>query len=195
MATLSSSITTYLNQWLKIASGRRVVIQRHIHGWAGSDYIIFRCNTCMDNWHVGTEHFYSGKDPVGIPSVLQDWVAKHRHVCTKYINDKIGECNKCGWPYEAHEQSWLDKKSCDPPKSFWVGAQGHKASCNYITAVTCNCGWTNYCNKNFAEAKAEVDAVMAKHSAILNAVAPKVYTVKKEIEKVTENVGRKFRED
>lgn len=101
---ISSTMITYLTQWLKLASGDRVhLAQRGSLGL--SDFFVFKC-TCGDNWHVGAENFKG----TGVPQVLEDWVKKHRHVCTKYTNThgvSAGKCSMCGWPYGAHEDSWI----------------------------------------------------------------------------------------
>jgi len=42
---------------------------------------------------------------------LKDWVAKHRHVCSKFTGSHTGDCCvTCKWPYGAHEESWLTSK-------------------------------------------------------------------------------------
>ena len=228
MATLSSSITTYLNQWLKIASGGRVTIHQHVHGWAGSDYIVFRCETCKDNWHVGVGQFYSVADPVGVPSVLQDWVNKHRHVCTKWVDGYglgAGEthagkykskCGKCEWPYAAHQESWIASVDSKPepepenfshpfhgPKSFWIGKEGHKATCSYVTTVAtgtstqnCDCGWVDYCSKNFQLVKDKVELELIALQAKVEMAKIKYYKhdTRPKVELIEENVGRRFRE-
>lgn len=125
---ISSTVSTYLNQWLKLASGGRVVLHQHTNGGYQS-FTVFKCKTCGDNWHVGDENFKG----TGIPEVLQDWVKKHRHVCTKYTNPDVhhGICKMCGWPFGAHEQAWLkDAPAWAPvipitsgqkPVKYWTG--------------------------------------------------------------------------
>jgi hypothetical protein len=117
MATVGGTLRIYLNQWVKIASGNRVVL----HGGVdvgpslsgNTGYLIFKCTQCQDNWHVGHENFHGNiNDPAAetIPSVLSDWVKKHRHVCNKFNNPPAtitGSCQSCMWPYGAHEESWM----------------------------------------------------------------------------------------
>lgn len=117
-----STLELYLKQWVKIASGERVYIASGVkfpqaYGtYSNQGYLVFKCKECLDNWHVGLENFYGGVvDPNSevIPSVLSDWVKKHRHVCKKF-NDPYppvafehpGLCKTCKWPYGAHEESW-----------------------------------------------------------------------------------------
>ena len=107
--SLSSTAEIYLKQWLKVASGDRVYLSQHTKGMYYS-YTVFKCVACGDNWHVGDENFKGTQ----IPSVLKDWVHKHRHVCSKYKADSPDlkmPCLTCKWPYGAHEESWLT-----PPK-------------------------------------------------------------------------------
>jgi hypothetical protein len=124
-AILPSALSTYLNQWVKVASGDRVKLSggMSLSGSAVSTntgYFIFRCEQCKDNWHVGHENFYGNiKDPAAqtIPSVLSDWVKKHRHVCKKFVGyvqqDNTGTCVSCKWPYGAHEESWAGQQVFD----------------------------------------------------------------------------------
>jgi hypothetical protein len=112
-----STLAIYLNQWVKVASGDRVKLHSGTSvslGGGQNSWYVFRC-VCGDNWHVGAENFI-GTDAVGntsdvIPSVLSDWVKKHRHVCAKFIGDvPVGQpdrCYQCKWPYGAHEESWM----------------------------------------------------------------------------------------
>lgn len=114
MALPSNTLAIYLTQYLKVASGSRVVL--HQQGSMGSSivgdvksFFVFKCTVCQDNWHVGTENFTGS--PWAVPEVLTDWVKKHRHVCNKYVNTHgvhVGTCSMCGWPYGAHSQSWED---------------------------------------------------------------------------------------
>lgn len=136
MPAVSNNLEVYLNQWVKIASGDRVVLARGIAlssytGNSGnSGYLVFKCTKCGDNWHVGVENFHGNiADPAAgiIPSVLSDWVKKHRHVCKKYINSKLvsgGPCANCKWPYGAHEESWSKDVKHSPegtiPGVKWV---------------------------------------------------------------------------
>jgi len=104
-ATISNTMSTYLHQWVTVASGGRVSLSQQ-GAFGSKSFLVFKC-TCGDNWHVGTENFSS---PTGVPEVLSDWVKKHRHVCTKYTNThgiSMGTCSMCGWPYGAHEDSWI----------------------------------------------------------------------------------------
>jgi hypothetical protein len=100
------SIFVYLTQWLKIASGDRVHLCQR--GQVGlSDFLVFKCKVCKDNWHVGVENF----NGTSIPQVLEDWVKKHRHVCSKYTNTHgvmMGTCSMCGWRFEEHPVTWGD---------------------------------------------------------------------------------------
>ena len=112
---LTSTLTTYLNQWLKVASKENVVLSRYVTGGL-QNFIVFKCK-CGENWNVGENLFYSVADPTfnyGIPSELQDWVKEHRHVCKKYKNSFPGavhsDCDTCKWPYGAHEESWQEPK-------------------------------------------------------------------------------------
>ena len=114
----STTLITYLNQWVSIASGGRVKLAggMTLSGGAvhnNTGYFVFQCTECKDNWHVGHENFYGNvADPAAqtIPSVLSEWVKKHRHVCKKFNNPpamSTGTCQSCKWPYGAHEQSWM----------------------------------------------------------------------------------------
>jgi len=114
---LITNSLTHLNQWVKIASGDRVKltggISLSVNPLAtNTGYFVFRCTECADNWHVGHENFQGNvQDPAAItvPSVLSDWVKKHRHVCKKFNNPpatSTGVCQSCKWPYDAHEESW-----------------------------------------------------------------------------------------
>lgn len=97
----------YLTQWLKVASGGRVYLAQK-GAFGVNSFYVFRCSACQDNWHVGAENFVKYES---VPQVLIDWVKKHRHVCTKYTNTHgvtAGTCSMCGWPYGAHEASWID---------------------------------------------------------------------------------------
>jgi hypothetical protein len=108
-----TKLAVYLTQYLKVASGDRVYLaQRGALGL--SDWFVFKCKECTDNWHVGVENFKG----LAIPQVLQDWVKKHRHVCNKYVNThgvRVGICSMCGWPYGAHEISWWSDSKGLPP--------------------------------------------------------------------------------
>jgi hypothetical protein len=130
-STVSKNLTLYLNQWVKIASGDRVKLtggSKLETSSGNSGYLIFKCSECHDNWHVGLDNFYpSVSDPAGlqfgqftdfgfekIPSVLTDWVKKHRHVCKQFkdqyppgVFEHPGVCQSCKWPYGAHEESWI----------------------------------------------------------------------------------------
>jgi hypothetical protein len=135
--TITQSLTAYLNQWVKITSGERVKLTGGISlpvnplATTNTGYFVFRCTECQDNWHVGHENFQGNvQDPAAItvPSVLSDWVKKHRHVCKKFIGKvnqaNIGTCESCKWPFGAHEESWVVKiKSVgatgDPDNSQW----------------------------------------------------------------------------
>ena len=116
--TSSDTLSTYLNQWVSIASGGRVNLSGGVTLSGGAfynntGYFIFRCTECKDNWHVGHENFYGNvADPAAttIPSVLSEWVKKHRHICKKFSNPpamSTGICQSCRWPYGAHEESWM----------------------------------------------------------------------------------------
>ena len=131
--SLSSTAEIYLKQWLKVASGDRVYLSQHTKGMYYS-YTVFKCVACGDNWHVGDENF----EGTQIPSVLKDWVHKHRHVCSKYKADSPDlkmPCLTCKWPYGAHEESWqpkietdvLDKDGKVIPGMKWVTVKGSKA--------------------------------------------------------------------
>jgi hypothetical protein len=129
--TATSTMTTYLNQWVKIASGDRVFLSggtSFTGAFSHSGYLVFKCSQCGDNWHVGLENFSAnGKDAV--PAVLQDWVKKHRHVCKKFLNS-VGThlCNSCKWPYGAHEESWINKALVVGSKpNVWVTAYEERA--------------------------------------------------------------------
>jgi hypothetical protein len=114
--TATSTLTTYLNQWVKIASGDRVTLNGGTSfsgAFSHSGYLIFRCSQCKDNWHVGLENFSANRKDA-VPAVLQDWVKKHRHVCKKFVEkyppgvfEHPGPCVTCKWPYGAHEESWM----------------------------------------------------------------------------------------
>lgn len=120
---MTDTVSTYLHQWLKVASGDRVILSQHTTA--------FKCKACGCNRHVGDENFTG----TGVPDVLQEWVKKHRHVCTKYTNTHgvtQGTCSMCGWPYAAHEQSWFKEQPAtsyipkvptysEKPKSYWAG--------------------------------------------------------------------------
>jgi hypothetical protein len=138
MPAVSNNLEVYLNQWVKIASGDRVVLARGIalssytgnSGYTNKGYLVFKCTACGDNWHVGLENFHDNvTDPAAetIPSVLSDWVKKHRHVCNKYFSSTAGIaglCATCKWPYGAHEESWskdvLNQKGEPIPGVKWV---------------------------------------------------------------------------
>ena len=102
----------YLNQWVKIASGNRVTLSGGVdltskYSSGNTGYFVFKCSQCQDNWHVGHDNFPNGNT---VPSVLSDWVKKHRHVCKKFRNPpatSTGVCQSCMWPYGAHEESWM----------------------------------------------------------------------------------------
>ena len=131
--SLPSSVEIYLRQWLKVASGDRVIYARHTGGMWHS-MTVFKCTQCGDNWHVGDENF----EGTSIPSVLKDWVYKHRHVCSKF-NPVVAQpslCQSCSWPYGAHEESGsqpkietdvLDKTDGVIPGMKWVTVKGSKA--------------------------------------------------------------------
>lgn len=107
-----SVLGTYLNHWVKIASGDRVKLSGGMNfsgTYSNTGYFIFKCEQCKDNWHVGHENFFGNvNDPAAqtIPWVLSDWVKKHRHVCKKYKLASHLNCAECRWPYGAHEESW-----------------------------------------------------------------------------------------
>jgi hypothetical protein len=114
-STFTQNLTLYLNQWVKVASGDRVKLVSGISYSTGTNtgYLVFKCSQCSDNWHVGLDNFYpSVADPTAksgtvVPSVLSDWVKKHRHVCKKYQpHQPTTVCFSCKWPYGAHEESW-----------------------------------------------------------------------------------------
>jgi hypothetical protein len=117
--SITQSSTAYLNQWVKIASGDRVKLTGGISlpvsplATTNTGYFVFRCTECQDNWHVGHENFQGNvQDPsaITVPSVLADWVKKHRHVCKKFVNtEQAFLCQSCKWPYGAHEESWIAK--------------------------------------------------------------------------------------
>jgi hypothetical protein len=126
MVNNSLTLTMYLNQWVKIASGDRVkltggiVLPVNPLSTINTGYFVFRCTECQDNWHVGHENFKGNvQDPstvVTVPSVLADWVKKHRHVCKKFTNPpatSTGVCQSCKWPYGAHEESWSGQQVFD----------------------------------------------------------------------------------
>jgi hypothetical protein len=130
---VGGTLRIYLNQWVKIASGHRVVLAGGVdlnttYNTGNTGYLVFKCTQCYDNWHVGNENFYNAADPAAqtVPSVLQDWVKKHRHVCNKFNNPpatSTGICQSCTWPYGAHEESWMTAKpdiqwGDTPTKSF-----------------------------------------------------------------------------
>lgn len=208
---LSSTLGIYLTQWLKIASGERVVLNHKYYNFKQEEFLVFSCKKCKDNWHVGLENFKSENAAIGIPSVLTDWVAKHRHVCTKYQGAastgylENSSCLTCQWPYKAHEQSWMaevEKNQEQPakPKSFWVGPQGHKDACAYKTTVAtgsstqnCTCGWVDYCTKNFQDAKLKIQMQMELLQAKMDAMAEPLNPLKPFT--IQENVGRKFRDE
>ena len=102
--SLSDTVDMYLRQWLKVASGDRAILCRHTTGMSHS-FTVFKCTTCSDNFHVGDENFMGTQ----IPQTLKDWVHKHRHVCSKYVDEKPGLnlCKSCGWPFGAHEEFWM----------------------------------------------------------------------------------------
>jgi len=107
--SLPSAIDIYLRQWLKVASGDRVVLYQHT-GSLSHSFTVFKCKTCGDNWHVGDNNFEGAQ----VPQTLKDWVTKHRHVCSKWKwfgsnTPHTGVCVTCGWPYGAHEESWMTK--------------------------------------------------------------------------------------
>jgi len=104
--SLSDTVDMYLRQWLKVASGDRAILCRHTTGMSHS-FTVFKCTTCSDNFHVGDENFMGTQ----IPQTLQDWVKKHRHVCSKFNGPgkTTGVCKSCGWPYPAHDESWMAK--------------------------------------------------------------------------------------
>jgi hypothetical protein len=112
MATIGGTLRIYLNQWVKIASGNRVTLHGGVdlgQGYVNTGYFVFKCSQCQDNWHVGHDNFPNGNT---VPSVLSDWVKKHRHVCKKFRNPpataiSTGICQSCMWPYGAHEESWM----------------------------------------------------------------------------------------
>jgi hypothetical protein len=68
MPAVSNNLEVYLNQWVKIASGDRVVLARGIalSSYTGnSGYLVFKCTKCGDNWHVGVENFHGNiADPL-----------------------------------------------------------------------------------------------------------------------------------
>jgi len=111
----NSTLGTYLNQWVNIASGGRVKLSGGMNLSSASVYtntgcFIFICTQCKDNWYVGPENFHGNvQDPAAetSPSVLSDWVKKHRHVCKKFKPwQPLPTCFDCKWPYGAHEESW-----------------------------------------------------------------------------------------
>src|SRR5271156_6785389 len=117
--TYYTNLTIYLNQWVKVASGDRVKLISGIKHPVGSNsgYLVFKCVHCQDNWNVGLDHFQpSGSQGPVVPSVLQDWVKKHRHVCKKYqgfTQTPTNVCFSCKWPYGAHDESWMEAKSAE----------------------------------------------------------------------------------
>ena len=131
--SLPNSVEIYLRQWLKVVSGDRVYLAQYTSGLS-HNMAVFKCRTCGDNWHVGDENF----EGTSIPSVLKDWVYKHRHVCSKF-NPVVAQpslCQSCSWPYGAHEESWsqpkietdvLDKTGEVIPGMKWVTVKGSKA--------------------------------------------------------------------
>lgn len=112
-----NSLEIYLKQWVNIASGGRVELRGGMTFPQIKGYLVFKCNTCQDNWHVGLENFSpSVTDPTGqttVPSVLSDWVKKHRHICKQYkMGGDHSLCAECKWPYGAHEkQEFLAKET------------------------------------------------------------------------------------
>jgi len=118
MPPYHNTLSAYLHQWVRIASGNRVSLSSDVAllGAAvhtNTGYFIFKCSECKDNWHVGHENFHGNvQDPSAetIPHVLSEWVKKHRHICKKFNNPpatNTGTCNTCKWPYGAHEESWM----------------------------------------------------------------------------------------
>jgi hypothetical protein len=138
---LPQSLTTYLTKWLEVATKGNVVLHSHMTG-ATQSMIIFKCNKCQQNWHIGDHLFYCAAAPglEVIPSELQDWVKEHRHVCKKYVNDfpetLQANCKNCQWPYGAHEESWIAQQAYaqqNVAKSSWhyetlVNAMAGKAT-------------------------------------------------------------------
>src|SRR5579859_7345001 len=51
----------------------------------------------------------------------------------------------------------------------WDGPQGHKATCGYCWGFACNCGWAEYCNRNYIETMADQSAVPELSAADLRA--------------------------
>jgi len=153
--SITASLCAYLNQWVKIASGDRVKLTGgislpvHPSSTTNSGYFVFRCTECADNWHVGHENFQGNvQDPAAItvPSVLSEWVKKHRHVCKKYKDgaDELPQfvskstlCGNCKWPYGAHEESWIANQVFDeqgkPVDVKWMNIWnvGPKSFVNY----------------------------------------------------------------
>jgi len=111
--SLPSAIDIYLRQWLKVASGDRVVLYQHTGGLSHS-FTVFKCKTCGDNWHVGDNNF----EGTQVPQTLKDWVTKHRHVCNNFKSAKAGQglCTTCNWPFGAHEESWMAKTPTNDPQ-------------------------------------------------------------------------------
>ena len=133
--SLPNSVEIYLRQWLKVASGDRVYLAQYTSGLS-HNMTVFKCRTCGDNWHVGDENF----EGTSIPSVLKDWVHKHRHVCSTYYlgsgKNTNSPCITCGWPYGAHEESWsqpkiekdvLDKTGKVIPGMKWVAVRNSES--------------------------------------------------------------------
>jgi hypothetical protein len=120
-----TTLAVYLSQWLNTASNGKVrLTQRGMIGL--SSFLVFKCE-CGDNWHVGVGEFKE----TNLPQHLIDWVKKHRHVCTKFHNQtatNTGVCQYCGWPYPAHEESWINNQTSEGvplhPKyeTFWEGS-------------------------------------------------------------------------
>jgi len=105
--SLPSTVDMYLRQWLKVASGDRVVLYQYTRGLSHS-FAVFKCKTCGDNWHTSEENF----EGTQIPQTSKDWVTKHRHVCNEWRcwgapEHKDGLCRACKWPYGEHEGSWM----------------------------------------------------------------------------------------
>jgi hypothetical protein len=99
----STAVMTYLNQWLKVYTGGRVVLSHEVSG--SINFLVFKC-TCGDNHHEGSQNFESVLHPTGIPWGLEQFCYKHRHICHKYAtsSDVDGRCSMCGWPYDAHNK-------------------------------------------------------------------------------------------
>ncbi len=125
---VTTTLAIYLTQWLKVASGDRVTLSGGMNfgaNYTNTGYFIFKCGQCKDNWHVGHENF---PNDTTVPAVLKNWVIKHRHICDKFYNPpatSTGTCQKCHWPYTAHDESWLVQHPVSGGQSAYFDANGN----------------------------------------------------------------------